>query len=280
MCKACEVALKNFLKENGFNAGERTFNDMGGGDSVREITFTERAAMRTQCRKLTRYIRLADFFVVDAFLALALGSAENFLDYVRPAGLTDDTGVSGMPLTENHRVRPLAPRLMFNPPREHKHQAPPSPRPNDGSGADARQPLFQVEMAFEQNDGIDGELTFLPHSDEFKMHLDAVVYDALKVVTQPARLLTHPDFNLYVQPSIDENGALGEGVGRYWRGEEKRCEEKRCEEKRCEEKRDEEKRGEEKRGEEKRREEKRREERRKEQLANVSSHNTHTRALL
>ena len=89
VCKACEVALKNFLKENGFNAGERTFNDMGGGESVREITFTERAAMRTQCRKLTRYIRLADFFVVDAFLALALGSAENFLDYVRPAGLAD-----------------------------------------------------------------------------------------------------------------------------------------------------------------------------------------------
>ena len=69
-------------------------------------------------------------------------------------------------------------------------------------------------MAFEQNDGIDGELTFLPHADEFKMHLDAVVYDALKVVTQPARLLTHPDFNLYVQPSINENGALGEGVGK------------------------------------------------------------------
>ena len=66
---ACEEALRTFLVDNGF-ASE--FN--------KTITFTERAAMRTQCRKLTKYIRLADFFVIDTFFDLALESTKNLLN--------------------------------------------------------------------------------------------------------------------------------------------------------------------------------------------------------
>jgi hypothetical protein len=44
-----------------------------------QITFTERATMRSQCRRLARFIRLSDFHVIDCFLELALASSQAVL---------------------------------------------------------------------------------------------------------------------------------------------------------------------------------------------------------
>ena len=66
------------------NGDSSNCNNSNKNDFVsRPITFTERAAMRTQCRKLTKYIRLADFFVIDTFLALASTSTEGFLSHIK-----------------------------------------------------------------------------------------------------------------------------------------------------------------------------------------------------
>ena len=240
---ACESALKNFLLEHGFRCAADDEADaaaaaggMGmGGDSdddemharsfAREITFTERAAMRTQCRKLTKYIRLADFFVVDAFLGFAIGSTEEFLRYVQPhvpPPAIDDGGgiaVDGVVGAAKGAAKGAAAGKGAG--------AGGKSGDADGGGEDGTaegaakaapaRPLFQVEMQFDN--GADngsgqqnGQLTFHPKAIDFKARLDLVVFDGLRVVTQPGRLLEHADFKLYVQPSIDESGPLGEGV--------------------------------------------------------------------
>jgi dynein heavy chain len=221
---ACEEALREFLDHNGFSAmpakdngsssighdhslsgGHSAFLDMptaGSHSSPREITFTERAAMRTQCRKLTKYVRLADFFVVDAFLSLAIGSTESFLQYIQDAKASSDNhnedmssksaSRSGQPSMTNHSPRRTASNM------------------DDRSKKTITCPLFQVEMQFD--DKAEGVLEFLPKDDDFKVRLESVIFDALKVVTCPQRLLTHVLFRPFVQPSIDEQGPLGDGI--------------------------------------------------------------------
>jgi dynein heavy chain len=168
--------------------------------------------MRTQCRKLTKYIRLADFFVVDAFLSLALGSTENFLLSIKAAS-------SSFEETEDAASRGPAVSVDLG-----LHG-------DDSSATQKQAPLFEVEYIFVADDNDEaeeeghdgggemqqmlsgsGHLEFRPQEDDFKIKVENAIFDALKVVTSPARLLTHQLFKPFVQPSIDEYGPLGEGV--------------------------------------------------------------------
>ncbi|CAE7513637.1 DNAH6 [Symbiodinium pilosum] len=68
--RSCTNSLQDFLKKNGF--GQR-----GSGEEEREegdegdqdgggMSYTERATTRTQCRKLTKFIRMVQFLFNDA----------------------------------------------------------------------------------------------------------------------------------------------------------------------------------------------------------------------
>lgn len=59
---ACDEVLHTFLEQQEIS-----------GDT--KMTFMERASLRSECRALTRFIRLCDFAVQDALLNLALDSA-------------------------------------------------------------------------------------------------------------------------------------------------------------------------------------------------------------
>eukprot|EP00953_Heterococcus_sp_UTEX-ZZ885_P008690 5180-Heterococcus_DN1.PRE.1 len=59
---ACDTVLYQFLQ-----AG------------THEVSFTERAAMRSQCRRLARFIRVADLMVADTYLSIALLSTEKLV---------------------------------------------------------------------------------------------------------------------------------------------------------------------------------------------------------
>ena len=183
--QACNLSLLDFLASSGFKAGTNNAEDgeiNADFDSLdqlstssnireatsarssmngREITFTERAAMRTQCRKLARFIRLIDMYIIDTFLEIALYSTETFLGFVEA-------------------------------------------QPEDF------EPLFEVDIKFDLKPR--PRLRLVPFADDFKASLDAVVFDGLKIVMNPTRLLTHSDLSLYVQPHIDESGPVGNGL--------------------------------------------------------------------
>ena len=48
------------------------------------MTFMERASLRSECRKLTRFLRLTDFMVIDMLRDLAFDSVQTALDRVKP----------------------------------------------------------------------------------------------------------------------------------------------------------------------------------------------------
>ncbi len=110
VAETCDLSLDSFLVASGFGHVETDDEDLGNKDEEKtetaaggaivvdsaaaaaaattaaqyRITFTERATMRTQCRRLTRFIRLVDFTVVDTFLEIALLSTIRLLEYVEP----------------------------------------------------------------------------------------------------------------------------------------------------------------------------------------------------
>ena len=55
---ACDEVVDIFLKENNIDADHK-------------MTFMERASLRSECRKLTKFLRLIDFVVVDTLRELA-----------------------------------------------------------------------------------------------------------------------------------------------------------------------------------------------------------------
>ncbi|KAH8072853.1 dynein light chain binding protein [Aureococcus anophagefferens] len=68
---ACDEVVDSFLRAAKIVADHR-------------MTFMERASLRSECRKLTRFLRLVDFHVVNALRELALESARNALALAAP----------------------------------------------------------------------------------------------------------------------------------------------------------------------------------------------------
>ena len=94
---SCEDTLTTFLRENNFYSDDEPVQNMMGlmhAEEVRTVSFTERAAMRTQCRKLVRFIRLIDFFTLQSQLKLAYRSVQQLLHFIRetPESLRFDNG--------------------------------------------------------------------------------------------------------------------------------------------------------------------------------------------
>jgi dynein heavy chain, axonemal len=72
---ACDEVLDGFLTANDIRADHK-------------MTFMERAALRHECRKLTKFIRLADFLVKDTLLTMALESTNAVRNYVIPPSVS------------------------------------------------------------------------------------------------------------------------------------------------------------------------------------------------
>lgn len=76
--ETCDESLKSFLLSCGFSRSE-TIDDTG---ILTQISFTERAAMRTFCRKLAKFIRLADFLICNSYIGIAVHSTNDLLRHM------------------------------------------------------------------------------------------------------------------------------------------------------------------------------------------------------
>ncbi|KAF0719522.1 Aste57867_966 [Aphanomyces stellatus] len=169
-------------------------------ENGKPVTFTERAAMRTQCRKITKLIRLVEFVVVDSLLLLGVMSTHDLLDEMRriaavvraeqakKATATPTSATTGGPVKKMQL-----------------HAAPPAA------------PLFRVEVHLHLiSDGPlhHSQLIFTPSCDELRAEMESVVFCGIKAATTRERLMGHAEFGPFVKPSIDElsNGELSAGL--------------------------------------------------------------------
>lgn len=238
----CDAALRHFLEESGFArqfsasatpeeraaAAAAAAAAAESGRKVRAITFTERAAMRTQCRKLTKYIRLVDFLVIDTFLSLAIASTADFLSHIsdkqkarHAADHHNRAGGAHVAITgdnHGHRKSLLAgskvPIANLNGGSQLSTPAIREPQPIFIVHMDASVPLPELADRLKAHDEGDvlaePSVSFYPTAEEFRTETESIIFDTLKVVTGPERLLTHPDLALYAQPSMEESNAVGD----------------------------------------------------------------------
>ena len=68
---ACDSVLDDFLEGNNIVADHK-------------MTFMEKAALRTACRKLVKFVRLCDFIVQQTLLDLGVESTQNLLKWLQP----------------------------------------------------------------------------------------------------------------------------------------------------------------------------------------------------
>ena len=80
--EACDVDLREFLISNGFRKDAAKVDEMNNDDYPQKISHAEKAAIRTKCRKLTKYIRVADYFVIDTLVSLCMDRTTDVLKFV------------------------------------------------------------------------------------------------------------------------------------------------------------------------------------------------------
>lgn len=121
---ACDEVLDGFLGSNGIQADHK-------------MTFMERAALRTECRKLTKYIRLTDFLVRDTLLGLALESTGDVLKWVSlehiPPPVIRTSEKAADVIVLGRRKSTVV---------------------EEGGDPNARVPLFRVEVAFDKDPSV------------------------------------------------------------------------------------------------------------------------------
>ena len=229
--ETCDASLDSFLIASGFTHDDginsdveaEKYYDDSDDESVttskkrkdQRITFTERATMRTQCRRLTRFIRLIDFTVVDTFLEIALYSTSQLLRYVEAneedekKNQTDaNNGVVEVEVKaeregeggEESKTKDAS----NNDETEESNTATVAATTATNAATDVPEvkefiPLFEVRMCFDIKPR--PRLRIEPSRDDFRARVDAIIFDGLKVIMRPVRLLTHPNLAIYVRPS-------------------------------------------------------------------------------
>lgn len=167
---ACDEVVDQFLKANNIAANHK-------------MTFMERAALRAECRRLTRFLRLVDIM------------NNNFLK-----SMVQEAAILLANATESES---LVPRIETNP--DMNQFAIGKKRQENGW----KVPLYRVVVNFKKSNTEDGEDVMLinPPLDSITKAVDGVLNDCLDVVSSFIQVLTAPETEMYSMPDNDE----GEG---------------------------------------------------------------------
>ncbi len=223
---ACDTQLDRFLTSNKIKADHK-------------MTFMERAALRAECRRLTKFVRVCDFIVADSLLSLALDSTATLRAALLPS---DEEAPERIVRVDESKLDEELPNGIVG-----------TPADIGTAGATAavgglrgvtsverRAPLIRVTASFHAVDrfmdeddaassvdgtsgrdqgaavDVDGDvrvaheavLSLDPPLHTARLKLGNVLNKALAVIASPPRLLTHPDLSPYTQAAADDGEPL------------------------------------------------------------------------
>ncbi|XXQ39846.1 AAA+ ATPase domain-containing protein [Plasmodiophora brassicae] len=182
---ACDQDLNEFLIQNGFRQAHGGEAHHEAIDATVKISHAERAAIRSECRKLTKFIKLADYFLIDTLVTLSKHCTKQLWDALQDVHPDNamSTGDEGDRAPDDAAADALG----------------------AGVGASKPEPIFSVEVL------VDGDqFTFKPSLAEFQSALQTTVAEAVKVAMNSARLINEHDLQQYTQTHADDNGGAGE----------------------------------------------------------------------
>ncbi|POM71269.1 Dynein heavy chain, partial [Phytophthora palmivora] len=257
--QACENYLYSFLQKTGFNdvrpggsardgrkmslpVGAQRRESTGVRDEkskLKAMTYTERATMKTQCRRATKFLRVVEFLISDALLRMAISSIvvlrKTLAMYIRDI---DDGDVSGgeSPTGDDLKRRttvsmkcqpPIQPLLRVEvvlksaiTPLASQFRAvgnPPSTRSSIVSAAELNNPgelhltsFHDVPTNVEEPMEM---LEFIPSTEALRSQIEKLVFNGLSAVTNRERLLRNSLFKVYVEESMDGDTQSGDDGG-------------------------------------------------------------------
>ena len=170
---ACDDVLDAFLETNEIKAEHR-------------MTFMEKAALRTECSRLVKYIRVVDIVVVGVLRQLALESLQKFLNFVSPTCSCCKT--RNVRITASDEKTLIKTRDIL-----------------------IQEPFFQVEMLIEGN-GPDGQISLSPSPESFEHEIQRMLRDGIDLINIPEPLLGHRDLQTYVTAAAS-GGSEGSAGG-------------------------------------------------------------------
>jgi dynein heavy chain len=209
---ACDEVVDQFLKSNNIAANHK-------------MTFMERAALRAECKRLTRFLRMMDILISD-FLKTMVNEALIQLvaavesDNLEPRVETFDhvtLAVMAKKREEKGWKTPLfriiaAFKKVAHKMRHHHHQqqqqrteSMENSTIDDDTTADPETPNHEIKPLTADNAIEDDEVITLAPSVDYLVHaIDGVIRDALEIVGSFVKVLTAPETEMYVMPEGDE----------------------------------------------------------------------------
>lgn len=178
---ACDEVVDQFLKVNNIAANHK-------------MTFMERAALRSECKKLTRFLRMMDICMSDFLKTMVHDAMLRLVEAVESASLEPRTESSD----DIDRVKLQRKREANN----------------------LRTPLFRLIASFRRHPhgqgnsitslaelSVEDAIQLSPNFDSLIRALDGVVNDCLEVIGSFVKVLSAPDTEMYVMPSGDDDEA-------------------------------------------------------------------------
>lgn len=236
--QACEMYLLMFLQDSGFNdpvqrgaAKLKKNEEKSAFDPEKTMTYTERATMRTQCRRITKFLRVVEFCISDALLQMTILSAERLhaaMERIKDGHQTDSTidtsakngkklcvvplfrvdvtlriglsGVSNNTPSSSLRNGQVPPRFV----RRNSGFVTVTTSTSSKSGfiAPINPPMRDSAQALPSH--TIELLVFTPNNESLRSQLETLVFNGLTAVTNRARLLCSPTFKVYVEASRDD----------------------------------------------------------------------------
>ncbi|XP_015770017.1 PREDICTED: dynein heavy chain 6, axonemal-like [Acropora digitifera] len=159
------------------------------GDAPDKMTYTEQANKRSHCKRLTSFIRLADYLIVNTMHVLAANSVATLLNYLEEQLQHTPTPAQIQGTHEENKVDENKP---------------------ERDGVDQKQeeqgelhPLYTTELLVEPQ-----ALLFFPGLEDFQDGLGEVVKKFQDAVLSVHNLVPDPYFDVFTQPFI--NGKIEE----------------------------------------------------------------------
>lgn len=181
------------------------------GEAPDKMTYTEQANKRAHCKRLSCFIRLADYLIVNTMHVLAVNSVSTMLNY-----FTEQLQ-NTPPLEEiqNYNLANFDEMLLSKEEEEKPKKKKDEPKKLDGVAADGEEevpklpPMFITELMLETT-----QLTFQPDEEEFQDGVAEVIKQFQDTVLGVQNLVPDTYFDAFTRPIINnkfEEKTCGDG---------------------------------------------------------------------
>eukprot|EP01041_Mallomonas_annulata_P001585 gene1585-3062_t len=169
---ACDEVVDEFLKANSIVANHK-------------MTFMERASLRSECRRLTRFLRLVDIMMANFLKTLMLDTMNKLVAAVESQSLDPRIEVGEVDMKAMAKKR-----------TDNKWQT----------------PLFRVVVNFKKDKesgamsaaSMDESMTVVPSLEHLSRAVDGLIFDALHVVGAVKKVFDSSETEMFVMPEGEE----------------------------------------------------------------------------